>query len=547
MRRKFVTMLLTLTCVASLTACGGETVAEGDNTAPVLTGASDMTVMAGTEVDALAGITASDDQDGDLTGLIVVEATPSLEFKNGKATPESAGTYELVYSVTDKGGLTSEDYATLTVTKMQGEEEVYKDFDFSGDYAVDDHGWNVKIGDSAKATGELKQGAFVFDIQDPGQGDGEVALSKPGFQVKAADYLVKIWAKSTKQTYAHIIARDENADGWATFGGAYNVVIGQEVAPLELNFTSEAEGSCELMFNLGKITPNPDNAEDTTPTDFTVTIDKIEIYEISGEETLVAAYKAAPAEDNFVVEAGDGAEASAVFEGDTAKAVITSYPSADGGVWSVKTDISIGDVTIEKGKKYYYSFDVNALDGQTGEVLVESRAQGWECRANFNSLAAPAGEQITFSGIFTAEADVADPVIRMQIGNAPEGASSNEIVISNIEFGTVEGDKEVAKTIDSFMAFGRGSANSENADLPFETFNGTDEDNEKGVGVVYAENGSFFYRIDNGGTVDWHNKLICGYTGNPLTLESDAYYTIEITSKPEKPGSCGVFLNTTGG
>ncbi len=548
MRRKFVTMLLTLTCVASLTACGGEgTVAEGDNTAPVLAGASDVTVMAGTEVDALAGITASDDQDGDLTGLIVVEATPALEFKNGKATPESAGTYELVYSVTDKGGLTTEDYATLTVTKMQGEEEVYKDFDFSGDYAVDDHDWTVKIGDTAKATGEFRQGAIVFDIENPGEGDGEVALSKSGFEVKAADYLVKIWAKSTKQTYAHIIARDENADGWATFGGAYNVVIGEEVAPLELNFTSEGEGSCELMFNLGKITPNPDNAEDTTPTDFTVTIDKIEIYEISGEETLVAAYDAAPAEDNFTVEAGDGAEASAVFEGDTAKVVIASYPSADGGVWSVKTDISLGDITIEKGKKYYYSFDVNALNGQTGEVLVESKSQGWECRANFNSLAAPAGEQITFSGIFTAEADVADPVIRMQIGNAPEGAASNEIIISNIEFGTVEGDKEVAKTIDSFMAFGRGSANAENADLPFETFNGTDEDNEKGVGVVYAENGSFFYRIDNGGTVDWHNKLICGYTGNPLTLESDAYYTIEITARAEKPVSCGFFLNPMGG
>ena len=47
--------------------------------------------------------------------------------------------------------------------------------------------------------------------------------------------------------------------------------------------------------------------------------------------------------------------------------------------------------------------------------------------------------------------------------------------------------------------------------------------------------------------MDWHNKLICGYTGNPLTLESDAYYTIEITAKAEKPVSCGFFLNPMGG
>ena len=97
------------------------------------------------------------------------------------------------------------------------------------------------------------------------------------------------------------------------------------------------------------------------------------------------------------------------------------------------------------------------------------------------------------------------------------------------------------------MAFGRNTANAENADYPWETFNGTDEDNERGVGTIWTENGSLFYRIDNGGTVDWHNKLICGYTGNPLVLASDSYYIVEITAKADKDVSCGVFLNPMGG
>ncbi|MBR6380873.1 MAG: hypothetical protein IKS07_04255 [Lachnospiraceae bacterium] len=551
MKKKLMAVLLAGSCAVSMTGCGAGAApaqaADAENTAPVIEGTSDQVLMAGTEFDALSGISAGDAQDGDLTGMILVEATPSLNFVNGKATPENAGTYELVYSVTDQGGLTAESYATLTVTRQTGEEEVYKAFDFSGTQTVDAHGWEARIGENASANGEMKQGAYVFDIADPGTSDGDVALTKSGFAVKEADYLVKVWAKSTRPTYAHLLARDENAEGWSTFGGSYNVVIGEEIAPLELRFVCEEEGSCELMINLGKITPNPDNAEDTTPEDFTVTIDKIEIYEISGEETLVPVYAAAPAQENLEVSAGDGAEASVSFDGDQAKTEIAAYPGADGGVWSVRADLSIGDVKIEKDKKYYYSFRVNALNGQTGEVLVESRERGWECRANFNALAAPAGEEITFTGSFTAEADVEDPVIRLQIGNAPEGAASNEILISDIEFGEVTGDKEVAKTIDSFMAFGRGSANAQNPDLPWETFNGTDEDNEKGVGTIWAENGSFFYRIDNGGTVDWHNKLICGYTGNPLTLESDAYYTIEITARAEKPISCGFFLNPMGG
>ena len=91
-------------------------------------------------------------------------------------------------------------------------------------------------------------------------------------------------SSSSAPTYAHLIARDENAEGWETFGAVWNARIDENIAPIELFFTSEGEGSAELRLHLGKITPNPDNAEDTTPENFTVTIDKIELYKITGEE-----------------------------------------------------------------------------------------------------------------------------------------------------------------------------------------------------------------------------------------------------------------------
>ena len=539
---KIIALLLTV-CMLDGT---GLAFAEG---APTLTGVHDQSVMAGTEFDALAGITAADAAGADLTDMIVIESLPALDFKNGKATPENPGDYELVYSVTDASGATAEDYATLTVTKKTGEEVVYKTFDFSNGTVTDNRGWEAKINtDVADATAELKEGAYVIEIKNPGDGDGAVQLAKAGYPLKAADYKIKIWAKSTKKTYAHILARNEQAEGWETFGGAFNVEIGPEIAPLELNFTSPGEGSAELLFNLGKITPNPDNAEDTTPEDFKVTIDKIELYEISGEETQVPTYTADfSANEGLTAEAGDGAAASAAFADGKATVTIDSYPGEGGGVWSVKANILLGDTKIVKGQKYFYSFKMTAANGQGGEALVESAEKAWECRANFNGLNAAAGEETVVSSVFTAEADVEDPVIRLQIGNAPEGAASNSIVISDVVFGNVEGDKETHKTIDSFMPFGRNTANAENPDCPWETFNGTDEDNERGVGTIWAENGSFFYRIDNGGTVDWHNKLICGIGGNPLTLASDSYYTVEITARATQPVSCGVFLNPMGG
>ena len=543
---KRLRMILALLMAVCMLGMSGLVSAEGAE--PTLNGVQDQSVMAGTEFDALAGITATDAEGNDLTSMIMIESTPALTFKNGKTTPENPGDYELVYSVADKNGVTAEDYATLTVTKKTSEEKVYKAFDFSTQTVTDNRGWEAKIGGEAEATAELKEGAYVIEIKKPGAGDGDVQLAKAGYALKAADYKLKIWAKSTKKTYAHILARNEQAEGWETFGGAFNVEIGPEIAPLELNFTSPGEGSAELLFNLGKITPNPDNAEDTTPEDFTVTIDKFELYEISGEETQVPAYTADFATgEGLTAEAGDGAAASTAFEDGKATVTIDSYPGEGGGVWSVKANILLGDVKIVKGQKYFYSFKLTAANGQGGEALVESAEKSWECRANFNGFNAGAGEETVISSVFTAEADVDDPVIRLQIGNAPEGATANSIVISDVVFGNVEGDKETHKTIDAFMPFGRNTANAENSEFPWETFNGTDEDNERGVGTIWTDNGSFFYRIDNGGTVDWHDKLICGYNGNPLTLASDSYYTVEITAKASQPVSCGVFLNPMGG
>jgi hypothetical protein len=541
--RKVLAMLLAVAMLLSLAACGPK----GENTAPQITGVKDLTVQAESEIDVLAGITATDAEDGDLTSMITVESTPVLTFKNGKATPEKAGNYELTYTVTDKNGQSVSEYATLVVTKKTADAVVYQEFDFDTNHNVDANGWEAHVAEGVAATGELKQGAFVFDITNPGAGDGDIKLALPGFAVKAADYKIKVWAKSTAKTYAHILARDENADGWSTFGGAFNVVIDETIKPLELNFTVSGDGSAELLIHLGKITPNPDNAADTTPENFTVSIDKIEIYEVTGTEVKNPVYTNdfASSIDGIVVSAGDGASANVTADNGAAKITIDSYHNG-GGVWSIKTDLALPENAIEAGVKYYFSFKINAANGQTGECLVESASQEWANRVYFGSLNATAGEDVIVSGVFTAEQAIADPVIRLQIGNPGDGVTSNVIVIDDVVFGKLEGDKETNKTIHKFHPFGAGTANGTNPHFPWGTFNGTDEDNEQGVGTIWMENGSLFYRIDQGGVTDWHNKLYCGYGENPLVLKADSYYTVEIVAKASKNVSCSFFLNPLG-
>ncbi|MCD8022332.1 MAG: DUF5011 domain-containing protein [Lachnospiraceae bacterium] len=538
---------VSVVCAMTLAAAGcGSNTTTAENTAPVISGVEDTSVEAGTEFDAFATVSASDEEDGDLTSMITVTSTPSLDFVNGKVTVEKAGSYELTYSVTDDGGETVNAYATLTVSKQTADAEVYMDFDFSEAQEAEDHGWTANISDSAEAAAELKQGAYVFDITSPGEGDGDVQLVKSGMELKEAQYTIKVWAKSTEDTYCHIIARDESSEEWATFGGAYNLEIGQEVSALEMTFPSSGYGSAEILINLGKITPNAENEEDTTPTDFTVTIDKIEIYEITGVQTQTLVYSCdfSSSEETVTVEAGDGAEAT-VSVTDAAEVSIASYPT-DGGVWSIKANIGIGDVPIDEGEPYYYNFSVTSENNQAGECLVESAANYDAERANYASLNLTAGEETVISGTFVAENSVSDPVIRLQLGTASDGVTSNTITIDNVEFGTMDGNLQTVKTMNRFMAFGEGSANEDNPEQPWDTFNGTDEDNDQGVGTIYTENGSLFYRIDQGGYTDWYNKLICGYSDNPLTLEADSYYTIEITVKADKDVTCSFALSPIG-
>ncbi len=537
--QKILAALLCAAMLLSMAACAGS----GSNTAaPEITGVADTSVQAGSEFDALAGISASDAEDGDLTAKIVVTSLPELTFTNGKATPTAPGDYELTYTVTDAGGLETKAYATLTVTRQTGEATELMSIDFS-DLAPNPHGWEAKVAEGVDATGALKSGAYVFEINNPGNGDGDIQLVKAGVALKAADYRVKIWASSTANTYAHILARNENAEGWETFGGAYNVAIGPEMKALELYFTGVESGSAELILNLGKITPNPDDPTDTTPENFTVTIDKIEIYEISGAQTQIPVYTNDFSVDGAVLSAGDGANGSAAVSGNAGVYQINNYPT-EGGIWSIKADMLLPGVALEGGTKYYYSFTIVSDYDQSGECLVESGSQADKARADFSGISLKAGEEVTITKEFTAENSVDDPVIRLQIGNPADGVTSNTLRVTNLIFGKVEGDLETVKTID---AFGASIAAAANPACMFTTFNGTDEDNDLGVGTVWTENGSLFYRIDQGGTVDWHNKLIIGHRDNLLTLPADNYFTVEITAKASAPVSCGFFLNPLGG
>ncbi|PJM73354.1 acid phosphatase [Bifidobacterium primatium] len=81
-------------------------VASADTTAPVFSGVQDATVALNAKFDAMAGVTAKDDKDGDVTSNIKVE---------GSVNTAKAGKYTLTYTVSDKAGNTATAKRVITV------------------------------------------------------------------------------------------------------------------------------------------------------------------------------------------------------------------------------------------------------------------------------------------------------------------------------------------------------------------------------------------------------------------------------------------------
>ena len=86
------------------------------NTAPVLNGLTNKTILINEKFDKLAGITASDKEDGDLTSKIKV---------TGEVDTSKAGEYKLTYSVTDSNGLETNKTIIITVKSKDANNDTY--------------------------------------------------------------------------------------------------------------------------------------------------------------------------------------------------------------------------------------------------------------------------------------------------------------------------------------------------------------------------------------------------------------------------------------
>lgn len=551
---------------------------KGENTAPTIKGVQEeASVVAGNVWDALAGVTATDEEDGDLTSSIKVEAR-GLTFTDGKVTPAQARTtpYNVTYSVTDSEGETATATCKLTVDPATAELVNVYESDFS-DVAPTWHDWdeagenvpegnnhywklekNEDNGQKPEATATIEEGMLKVDVTDrKNLGDDKLMLTRHFDGLEIGTYKFIVWVRATAADDAEVkinmqtILDDSSAKNTSWDGKALgnydedNYYTNEEDVPHGL-FGAKVGSSfkaIEFDFSITEKKINGTTASaifrialggNDNPNAFKVDIEKIVIEKTTGSNAETDVFDksnvTSVADLGLTLELGDGAENNVSTDFVTAeketKIVISQY-NTSGGSFSIVANIPITGKTINTTDTFGYSFDIKA-DNAYSNAEVHCGSSDRDTGDKW--YAAAIGEiNSTYKNLyhtFKFDQDYSEAVVHIFLGRVDNSPSetSNNIYIKNFRFFKVEGDKKTDKILDKFTVFG---------DEPVSVFNQSDDVFDAApMGTAYFENGKLVYLIHQGGSDQGHNKLSIGFWDNPIgPLSANAFYVVSFKIK----------------
>lgn len=155
--KKWLVVFTLMLSVVVLAACNPKAEPkEPDTTAPILLGVVNVTLQKGDAFNPMAGITASDDVDGNMTSKVVI---------TGEVNTEVGGVYELIYTVTDTAGNKTVRTRTVTIIDASTTVLAIKNGDFSEALAGS---WTHWAGEGGSSTATIVNGEAVIDITSNG-------------------------------------------------------------------------------------------------------------------------------------------------------------------------------------------------------------------------------------------------------------------------------------------------------------------------------------------------------------------------------------------
>lgn len=540
MKKLLCTLMALVLALGLFSACGG---GNTDNIAPEITGVKATAAVESEQVfDALAGVSASDNVDGDLTDQIIVTSLPELDFIDGKATVTEQGDYEIIYSVKDKAGNEGNAYTTLTVTRSISEETTYRKYEFgNSDYSgVDDFGFVLTTAGTGAATKELTDGVMRIEVTNSGAAMSDIHFERAGFvPLPSAGTIVEydliFTMKSSVNALFSMAVNNGTLNTWNPLFSQYNVQLTPQYQEYVMTFKSPAEADQQIQFilELGQHdfgTPEAPNKQN--PEAYTIDILYIELVERTGEEVLTPVFESDYTSATPAISMSNSAFGSIACSDGKAVAMINAYGAAS---WENKIEQDT-TLTADPAKVYRLSVTMTASSAQTGEICVEDKTREWEARALYTGFSLEAGKETTvtcdFNQIYAAP--IENVSVKIYIGAAAAGVTENTITITDITISEVGGNFVSDSTLYRFNPY--------SGDTDWNCFNGREEALDSGMGTMYEKDGTLYYRIDEISTVDYGNKLFI----NKVKLEKNALYKVKFTIKANKPGTVWFILNPYG-
>ncbi|MGL5675552.1 MAG: immunoglobulin-like domain-containing protein, partial [Cellulosilyticaceae bacterium] len=163
------------------------------NKAPVIAGANNVTLVEGDTFDEMAGVTAHDEEDGDLTNAIVVE---------GEVDADVAGIYDLTYTVADSEGLETTATRVITVKAKPDPNNTYdsnKQYNSGDKVMYNDKEYTAKWWTQGDIPGEADVWEVTVELNPDGSQEyipGKAYVEGDEVHYNGKNYIAKWWTTS---------------------------------------------------------------------------------------------------------------------------------------------------------------------------------------------------------------------------------------------------------------------------------------------------------------------------------------------------------------
>ncbi len=357
--------------LAVLAACGGEEVV--DTTAPVISGVEDATILRDESFDALEGVSATDDVDGDVTADITVAGTVDTA---------AVGTYFLRYSVSDAAGNTREEtrYITVEVDTSELGDEMVPNGNFDLGWAI----WSATTGlEGGVAEYTVNDGVLEVDIASVAGAEWEPRLENNGITFengKTYEVSFDAWADAARPIKVQVGELLTSAPWFTDFKPGQRTVfdVGTEADTYTFKFTMglDTNENGSLLFEMGTV------ESETLGTDNVVTkvyMDNVAITEAEADPDTSGPVLTGVRE-SITLSIGSSFDPLAgvtgfdVTDGDVSDAITAVVTDADGEEVTLDTSVagsytityraedSLGNVTEETASLVISSFTYTATD-----------------------------------------------------------------------------------------------------------------------------------------------------------------------------------------